>query len=173
WQVDGNRVDSPEEIAHALAAGNPIAKVTIYRVEWTPTLDVPRGKLLPGTNSLEQLGISNWSRGRDWRATGFFGHWVTYADVLQLIASLGLGLLLGLKRKRSLTGLMLFISLTGLVFALAMTVTRAAWIGFAISAVLMLMLTTSRRTLIVVGACAIPIVLASVVFLQQKRSIGF
>ena len=173
WQVDGNRVDSPEEIASALASGNAIAKVTIYRVEWTPTLDVPRAKLLSGTNSLEQLGISNWSRGRDWRATGFFGHWVTYADVLQLIASLSLGLLLGLKQKRSLTGLLLLIALTGFVFALTMTVTRAAWIGFAISAVLMLLLTASRRTLIVVFACAIPVVLASVVFLQQKRSIGF
>ncbi|HXQ35972.1 MAG TPA: O-antigen ligase family protein, partial [Anaerolineales bacterium] len=31
----------------------------------------------------------------------------------------------------------------------------------------------SRRTILIVGACAIPLVLASIVLLQQKRSIGF
>ena len=47
-----------------------------------PELEVPRGQLLPGTDALDQLGISSWSRGRDWRATGFFNHWVTYSEVL-------------------------------------------------------------------------------------------
>jgi O-antigen ligase len=37
----------------------------------------------------------------------------------------------------------------------------------------MLMLSVSRRTLIVVGACALPLFLASVVLLKQKRSVGF
>jgi hypothetical protein len=173
WAVDGNRVDTPEQIANALAAGPPIAKVSIYHIEWTPTLDVPRAQLLPGTNALEQLGVANWSRGRDWRATGFYGHWVTYAEVIQLIASLALGLLLGLKNKRSRAGVLLAIALIGLVFALGMSVTRASWAGFAVSVALMLMLSVSRRTLIVVGACALPLVLTSVVLLKQKRSVGF
>jgi O-antigen ligase len=138
-----------------------------------PELEIPRGELLPGTNTLEQLGISGWSRGRDWRATGFFNHWVTYAEVLQLIASLALGIFLALKQKKNLTGMLLFLAIVGLVFALAMTVTRASWIGFAVSAVAMLLLTSSRRTILIVGACAIPLVLASVVLLQQKRGIGF
>ncbi len=93
-------VGSPEELAAALASGTPLAKVRIYRVEWMPELEVPRGQLLPGTNALQQLGISDWSRGRDWRATGFFSHWVTYAEVLQLIASLALGIFLALKQKK-------------------------------------------------------------------------
>jgi O-antigen ligase len=173
WAIDGKRVDSPEEIASALAAGPTDAEVSIYRIEWTPTLSVPRGKLLPGTNALEQLGVSNWSRGRDWRATGFYGHWVTYAEVLQLIASLTLALFLGVTKKRSLIGVLLFIAFAGLVFALGMSVTRASWAGLAISVLVILLLSVSRRTLLVVGACAIPLVLASLVFLQQKRSIGF
>jgi O-antigen ligase len=37
----------------------------------------------------------------------------------------------------------------------------------------MLLLTVSRRTLVIVGACAIPLVLAGAVYLQQKRSVGF
>jgi hypothetical protein len=171
WEVDGQRVDTPDELAVVLASGSPAAKVRIYRVEWMPELEVPR-KLLPGTNALEQLGISDWSRGRDWRATGFFTHWVTYAEVLQLIASLALGLFLVLQAKKSLTGLLLLVAVAGLVFALAMTVTRGSWIGFAVSAVLMLLLTASRRTILIVAACAIPLVLAGIFLLQQKRNIG-
>jgi O-antigen ligase len=173
WEVDGAPVGSPEELATALASGSPTAKVRIYRVEWTPELELPRGQLLPGTNALEQLGISSWSRGRDWRATGFFNHWVTYAEVLQLIASLSLGLFLALRFKRSSTGVLLALAVVGLIFALGMTVTRASWIGFAVSAVAMLLLTSSRRTILIVGACAIPLVLGSIILLQQKRSIGF
>jgi hypothetical protein len=173
WEVDGHPVGTPEELAAAFASGPTVAKVRIYRVEWTPELELPRAQLLPGTNALDQLGISGWSRGRDWRATGFYNHWVTYAEVLQLIASLSLGIFLALKQKRSLTGALLVLAVAGLVFALGMTVTRASWIGFAISALAMLLLTSSRRTILLVGACAIPLVLAGVVLLQQRRGIGF
>ena len=173
WQVDGEPVNSPEELAAALAAGPTAARIRIYRVEWMPELELPRGQLLPGTNAVQQLGISDWSRGRDWRATGFFNHWVTYSEVLQLIASLALGLLLALKQKKSLTGGLLLLAVVGLVFALGMTVTRASWIGFALSAVAILLLTASRRTLLLAGVFALPLVLASVVLLQQRRNIGF
>ena len=173
WQVDGKPIGSPEELAAALAAGSTAARVRIYRVEWMPELELPRGQLLPGTNALDQLGISSWSRGRDWRATGFFNHWVTYSEVLQLIASLALGIFLALRDKKSLTGGLLLVAVAGLVFALGMTVTRASWIGFAVSALAILLLTSSRRTILLVGAFAIPLVLASVFLLQQKRNIGF
>jgi hypothetical protein len=169
WQIEGNHVGSPEEIAAALASGSAFAKVRIYRVEWMPELEVPRGQLLPGTTALQQLGVSGWSRGRDWRATGFFNHWVTYAEVLQLIASLALGIFLAVREKKSL----LIFAVIGLVFALGMTVTRASWIGFAIAVVVMLSLTVTRRTILIVAACALPLVLVSVVVLQQKRGIGF
>ena len=171
WEVDGRAVDSPEELAAALASG--ATTVRIYRVEWMPELKVPRGQLLAGTDALQQLGIGGWSRGRDWRATGFYSHWVTYAEVLQLIASLALGVLLALRQKKSLMGLLLLLAVAGLAFALGMTVTRASWIGFAASVIVMLMFTASRRTILIVAACAIPIVLASAVWLQQKRGIGF
>lgn len=173
WEVDGRPVETPEDLADYLAYGTPVAKVKIYRVEWMPELEVPRGQLLEGSTVLQVLGISSWSPGRDWRATGFYNHWVTYSEVLQLIASLALGLFLALKQKKSLTGVLLVLAVIGLVFALGMTVTRASWIGFAVSVVAMLVLSASRRTILIVGACAIPLVLASVVLLQQKRSIGF
>jgi hypothetical protein len=173
WAVDGVRVSTPEEIASALASGPSIAKVSIYHVEWIPTLEVPRGHLLPGTNALEQLGATGWSRGRDWRATGFYGHWITYAEAIQLIASLALGLFLGLAKKFNRTGLLLAVAVAGLIFSLGMSVTRASWAGFAVSAALMLLLSVSRRTLVIVGLCAVPLALAAILVLQQKRSVGF
>ncbi len=173
WEVDGKTVGTPDELAAALAGGSGTAKVSIYRVEWTPVLEVPRGKLLPGATALDQLGISGWSRGRDWRATGFYNHWVTYAEVLQLIASLALGLFLAAPRKKSLYGALLFAAVVGLVFALALTVTRASWAGFAVSVAVMLMLSVSRRTLLIAAACAIPLILGGVILLQQKRNVGF
>ena len=175
WEVDQQRINSPEDLARALsaAADKQTADVRIYRVEWMPVLKVPRGHLLPGTTASDQLGISGWTRGRDWRATGFFGHWVTYAEVLQLIASLALGLLLALPEKRSWPGAALLIAVAGFVFALAMTVTRASWIGFAVSALLMLSLSASRRMILIAGALAIPLVIGGALLLQQKRSVGF
>jgi hypothetical protein len=173
WEVDRRPVGSPEDLAIALASGSPVAKVKIYRVEWMPELEVPRAQLLPGNNALQQLGISGWSRGRDWRATGFYGHWVTYAEVLQLIASLAAGLFLALPRKRSSLGVILAVVVVGLVFALAMTVTRASWIGFVVAVGLMLVVSVSRRTVLIAGACVIPLLLGAVILLQQKRNVGF
>jgi hypothetical protein len=49
--------------------GKP-AHVQIYRVEWMPVLEVPRGKLVPGSTPETQLGIGSWSISRDWRAAG-------------------------------------------------------------------------------------------------------
>ncbi len=172
WQVDGVRVNNPDELAAALASGTESAKVSIYRVEWTPVLVVPR-KLLSGNTAMDQLGIAGWSRGRDWRATGFYNHWTTYAEVLQLIASLALGLFLALPQKTNRTGLLLLLATAGLVFALALTVTRGSWIGFAISAAVMLLLSVSRRTALIVVGCSLPLILAGVFLLQQQRRIGF
>ena len=129
---------------------------------------------LPGTTALEQFGISDWSRGRDWRATGFFNHWVTYAEVLQLIASLALGLFLAFKQKKNLTGLLLLLAVGGFVFALGDDRYARIVDWFRSLGGVMLLLTSSRRTILIVGACAIPLVLAGeCLLLQQKRSIGF
>jgi O-antigen ligase len=78
-----------------------------------------------------------------------------------------------LPQKKSLLGLFLGVAVVGLLFALAMTVTRASWIGFVVSAAFMLVLSVSRRTLLIAGACVIPLILGGVILLQQKRSIGF
>src|SRR6266496_3531427 len=175
FEVDGKKINTTEELAAALAAAPKAetAKVRIYRVEWTPTVEVPRGRLLPGTTAEEQLGISGWSRGRDWRAVGFFGHWTTYAESLQLIASLALGLFLACPFKRSRLGWGLLLAVVGLVGALALSVTRASWVALLISAALMLLLSARRRTIVLAAACVIPVGVAGLFFLHETRSVGF
>jgi O-antigen ligase len=176
-EVDGRPLHSPEELVAALdnskSAGSEVALVKIYRVEWMPVLKVPRGRLLSGATALEQLGVKSWSRGREWRAAGFYGHYTTYAEALQLIASLALGLFIALQRKRGLSGALLLLALAGLGVALLLTVTRASWLAFLLSAFVIVLAGASRRMVIVVAACALPVVLAGLFVLQRQRSVGF
>lgn len=181
-EVDGQPVHSPEQVLDDLEDLNDLssntsrdfALVKIYRVEWTPILKVPRGRSLSGATALEKLGAVSWSRGREWRAAGFYGHYTTYAEALQLIASLALGLFIALRSKRGLSGALLLLALAGLGGALLLTVTRASWLAFLLSAfVIVLAGTRSRRTAIILAACALPVVLAGLFVLQRQRSVGF
>ncbi len=176
-EVDGRKLSEPEELLAALEetqAGSVPARVKLYRAEWMGVYEVPRGQLLSGATPVEKLGLTGWSRGRDWRASGFYGHYVTYAEVLQLIASLAFGLFVALSRKRSLTGGLLLAALSGCGLALLLTVTRASQLGLLISAtVIALAGVRNRRAILLMAACALPLVLAGLFLLQQKRQVGF
>jgi O-antigen ligase len=172
--VDGKKISDASTLAAALAASeNKPAQVSIYRVEWTPVLQVPRGKLLPGATAEAQLGISSWSTSRDWRASGFFGHFVTYAEALQLVLALVLGIFICLPQKLSARGLLLALLLAAFVFALILTVTRASWVAALFSALVILLFSSSRKTILIGGAVVLPLILAGVFVLKQQRSINF
>jgi hypothetical protein len=177
-EVDGRRLHRPEELVAALEAGDAAsagapAHVRIYRFEWMPVFDVPRGQLLDGATPEARLGIESWSRGRDWRASGFYGHYTTYAEALQLIASLAFGLFIALRDKRSWSGALLMMAVVGLGAALLLTVTRASWLSFLLSAFVIVSLGASRRTVLILLACALPLAFAGLFVLQQKRNVGF
>jgi len=174
-KVDGHWIRSVDELLDAMdqvEKKEPV-ELQIYRVEWIVTLKVPRGHLLPGNTAEERLGIQRWSTGRDRRATGFYDHWTTYAESLQLIGSVALGLFVALPRKRSRYAIMLGAAIAGISGALLLTVTRASWLSFLLSGILIAVLGLSRRALIVIAACAIPVVLAGLFVLHQKRNVGF
>ncbi|MBA2703007.1 MAG: O-antigen ligase family protein [Blastocatellia bacterium] len=172
--VDGVKLHDPQELVNELSKPDKkVVTVTAYRHEWMLPCKVPRGTLLAGNNALEQLGVGSWSKGRDWRASGFFGNFVTYAEVLQLILALTVGLFVALRRKRSLIGLGLLLALAGMVGALLLTVTRASWFAFIVSSAVILVLSVSRRAVLVAGVLAIPLILAGLFVLQQKRNVGF
>lgn len=174
-EVNGRKLRGIEDLIEALdqSPKKEPAKIKLYRVEWIAVLEVPRGRLLPGATSEERLGIQRWTPGRDWRATGFYDHWTTYAEGLQLIASLTLGLFVALPRKRSRNGTLLSLAIVGMCGALVLTVTRASLLGLVVSAALITALGLSRRSLLVIGACALPLVLVGLFVLHQKRNVGF
>ncbi len=174
-EVDGQRIWNTEQLVAELDRPSPekTVKLRIYRFEWNPILEMPRGKMLPGVTPEERLGIASWSRGRDRRAIGFFNHWTTYSESLQLLGSLVFGLFVALPRKRSKWALILLLVLVTISGALMLTVVRASWLSFLISAALIAVLGLRWRTLIVIGACALPLVLAGTFILHQKRIVGF
>ncbi len=174
-QVDGQPIRDINQLMNALepSSQKEPARLQIYRVEWISTLNVRRGNLLPGATAEERLGIQRWSYGRDRRATGFYDHWVTYAESLQLIGSLAIGLFVALPRKRSRPGLLLALAILGICGALILSVTRASWLSLLLSTALIVALGLSRRALAIIVLCAAPLVLAGLFVLQQKRNVGF
>ena len=173
--IDGMKVNDAPGLAAALtdSADSKPALVQIYRVEWTPVLEVPRGKLLSGGSAEAQLGISGWATGRDWRAAGFFGHYVTYAEALQLALALLLALFICFPRKRSAAGLLLGLLVAGFVFALILTVTRATWVGAVLAALVILLVSSSRKVILIGVAVGLPLIVAGFFVLRQQRNINF
>jgi O-antigen ligase len=173
-EVDGRKLWDPQELVNALSKPEtrPAAILT-YRHELQPTFKVPRASVLAGNTALEQLGLGGWSRGRDWRASGLYGQFVSYAEVLQLIIALMLGLFVSLPVKRSWMGAFLLVALAGFGCALLLTVTRASWLGCIVSTMVILLLGVRRRTIIIIGVLAIPIIFAGLLLLQQKRHVAF
>src|SRR5947209_93420 len=166
--VDGAPVNNPEEVERAVETERPSADkvyrwpdgtkactwderaacVRVYRAEVVPAFNVARGALPAGETPGARLGILGWSRGRDERASGFYGQYQTYSEVLQLVASLALGLLVALRRKASLKGALVALALAGVCGALLLTLTRASWAGFLLSALTILLVGAGRRTLL-------------------------
>lgn len=177
-KVDDRELHNTEELAGGLgvaadASGPQTARLLIYRYEWMPTFEAERGKLLSGRTVEETLGIKSWSRGRDWRASGFYGHYVTYAEMLQLVASLAFGLFIAIKRKASWQGLLLALAIAGMCGALLMTVTRASLGAFLLSCTLIVLVGASRRAVLILLICALPLALFGLLLLQQKRNVSF
>ena len=187
-RLDGAAFHSPDELARALDAnatgtpaganatgGRPPARLLVYRLEWRFETDVPRGALLTaGATPEARLGLTSWARGRDERASGFYGHYTTYAEVLQLVGSLAAGLFIALGRKRSWRGALLAAAVAGMGGALLLTVTRASWLSFLLSVVVMSLVGLgSRRAVLAVALGALLVVPLGLYVLQQKRGVGF
>jgi len=113
------------------------------------------------------------SPGREFRAMGFFHHPVTFAEVYQFIASLALGVLLGLKKKLSPVGALVALLTAGLVASLVFSATRAALIGFIASAIAMSLMLASRRVLALALIAAMVIIAAGAYVLPRTRGMQF
>ncbi len=196
-EANGEKVRTPEDLL-AKIGQNDITKVRFYRPDFYLTVDVKKSDLLTGGNALEKLGVGNWKKSRNWRSSGFYGMYATYAEVLQLIASLTLGLFIagfvlqkGKRQKAkgknkvesqpkkspflrvALSPYFLFICVGLMAFALLLTVTRASQGAFIVSAFSIILLGASRKVILVALLIAIPVIIGGLFFLQQSREVGF
>jgi O-antigen ligase len=64
-------------------------------------------------------------------------------------------------------------ALAGFGFALLLTVTRASWLGCLVSTLIIFLLGVGRRAVVLIGVLAIPLVIAGLFVLQQKRNVTF
>jgi hypothetical protein len=190
----GKKLSTPEDVVAAIEQ-NEMTKLKFYRPDFDLVVTARRAELLPGSTAMERLGITGWKKSHNWRSSGFYGHYATYAEVLQLIASLALGLFIAaiLKRRRgdeekrsggepdvspslhlpiSPSPLLLFCT-SAMSLALLLTVTRASQLGFLISAAAILFAVGNRKLLLVSAAIVLPIAIGGLVFLQQSRQVGF
>jgi O-antigen ligase len=233
-EVDRAPLKSPADIENGLRAARTVREATVrwpdgkaacvadehlacmkgVRAEVPLAINIERGKFLEGATPEARLGIVNWSRGRDERATGFYGQYTTYAEVLQLTGSLALGLLVALvaarrharheddearrseeSARRSDTDarqgddarlrsdrwssnsrrpvVLLALACVGISGALLLTVTRASWVAFIVSILLMVTVgVASRRTLVVVALAVAVVAPLGLYVLRQKRGVG-
>ena len=197
-EANGKRLSTPDDVAAAVGE-NEITKIKFYRPDFEFVVDVKRSDIRSGDGAFEKLGITSWKKSRNWRSSGFFGHYTTYSEVLQLIASLVMGLFIAmagvkfLPRKQAsketdndvdpdqprrsllvswLLPVLLF-CLIAMSVALLLTVTRASQLAFLISAAVIVLFGLGRKWLLAAVAIGLPLALIGLLFLQQSRQVGF
>jgi hypothetical protein len=194
-RADGQKISTPEDLIARFADKEKV-EIQIYRPDFYLVIPIKKSDLLDGKTAGEKLGFASWKRSRNWRSAGFYGHYATFAEVLQLIASLTFGLFIaGIASRRGREGkreswvsrplapslnpalspsLLLFFTAVGLMaFALLLTVTRASQAAFMASAFSIVLVGASRKMFLILLAIAIPVMIGGLIFLQQARDTKF
>ncbi|MBX3281470.1 MAG: O-antigen ligase family protein [Acidobacteria bacterium] len=188
-RADGRKLHTPEDILNALEQ-NESVRVLFYRPDFEYAVTVKRADLLPGSTAEQRLGFTSWGKSHNWRSQGFYNHYVTYAEMLQLIAALIFGLIvanIGRRREPSVeqvsipSRLGMFLSSTPFLaavlalacLALLFTVTRASQLGFMVAAFVIVLLSAKKKLLVAGLVVAIPIIFGGLLFLHESRDVGF
>jgi len=146
WRVNGRRVSSVAEIDEVLRrtpAGMPVKLSVISHgehVEW-PGLVVTEEM----RRALSPSGITGGGRTHSFRASGWTRHYETFAELLQIIAQLALGLALAKWLRRKIDeraparGRAVLLAAAFLVLAagIALTAMRTTLVAFAVGAVVL------------------------------------
>jgi hypothetical protein len=190
-EANKRKIRLPEDLIVELEQ-NEIIPVKIYRQDFTMEAYVKRADLFGGETASEKLGIGNWKKNRTWRAQGFFSHFTTFAEVLQLIASLTFGLFVALISSRFSNSkqenksqassfkfqifqpktVLLAFCLAGMMLALLLSATRASQAAFILSAGVIVLINGNRRLICAAAAILLPLALIGAFFIQQSRRVG-
>lgn len=183
-RANNQKLGTPDDVVEQLSK-NEVTTLEFYRGDFETDAKINRADLLDGEDAQCRLGFESWSVGKIIRASGFYRHYVTYAEVLQLIGSLVFGLFVSaFSRKRWIAAdddgsrkipawlILLFIfCCMGLVMLL--TITRAPQLALIISGFTILVVSGNRKLLLAMAAVALPVMVVGLIYLQQQRHIGF
>jgi hypothetical protein len=188
-QADGQKVDSQQDLSRVADSSRGRINLTYQRTEEIRQVQVSRQAIResPGSGA-ERLGIST-SPGRNFRIMGFYSHYETYAEVLQLIASLAIGMLIAIlgsglgghavqehrhkSWKRRTPAIFLSGAVVLLGWALLMTSTRSVMFALAASAIVMSIASMNRRIMLVAGVLVLIAAPIAVIKVQHSRGISF
>jgi hypothetical protein len=168
-EADDQTVNSLGELAAIVDAGRGALRLKYQRTESVAETTVRRQALREAVTSGAGLGVTT-SPGRNFRVSGFYSHYETYAEVLQLIAALAVGMFIAHPKKFSVRGLIIAAAILLIGVALVMTSTRAALAGLAV-AVFAMAVASSRRSTILAATVAI-VILAPAAFYLVERARG-
>src|ERR1051325_7383703 len=144
-QADDQKVRALEDLSQIADLQRGRMQILFQRNEAIGEASISRKAIRnSGEEGIARLGISV-SPGRNFRVTGFYSHYETYAEVLQLIASLIIGLLIALPKKRSLTALFLGLSAVSIAATLILTSTRAVFAGLSLAVAVMALASSRKR----------------------------
>lgn len=139
-KANGENLDSLEELYNIVEKSpqNARIRLEIRRGELLLTFEFTKKRLLSKRSSgAESFGLEV-TPARDFRAKGFYSHYATYAEVLQLIASLYFGILLTCSNRK--LQLILGILAISVTTALIFTATHAPLFGLVCSVLVQILI---------------------------------
>jgi len=171
-EADDQPVNSREDLLRIIDSQRGRLRIKLQRKEAVAETSIPRQAIKDSEGvGFDRLGITT-TPGRNFRIMGFYSHYETYAEVLQLIAALAVGLLIAIPNKRSGIGLFLTVAIPLIVVALILTSTRAALAGLALGVAAMAIANSRRRILIAVTVAVIILFPLGMFAAERSRGIS-
>lgn len=167
-EADDHKVKSLEDLSRIIDSQRGRLRIKFQRSE--SVAEVTLKRKLEG-DGVARLGITT-SPGRNFRVMGFYSHYETYAEVLQLIAALAVGLLIAIPNKKTLAATFLFGAILLLSAALIMTSTRAAMGGLVVATATMAIASSKRRAAIVALVGVLIAAPLALLVLEHSRGIS-
>lgn len=171
-EVDGRPVKNAQEISDRVDSQRGRVRVKYQRGETVSDATVSRRaiKRSPETG-INRLGLDT-SPGRNFRISGFYSHYETYAEVLQLIAALAVGLFIAQPNKRSWVAIFLASAIVLITGTLILTSTRAPIAGLILAVAVMAIASYQRRTVLLAMFSIIILAPVALFAVQQTRGIS-
>ena len=171
-EADDQPVNSQQDLLRIIDSQRGRLRLKVQRKEAVAETSILRQAIKDsGGAGFERLGITT-TPGRNFRIMGFYSHYETYAEVLQLIAALAVGLLIAIPNKKSGIALFLTVAIPLIVVALILTSTRAAIAGLALGVAAMAIANSTRRILIASMVAVIILLPLGMLAVERSRGIS-